>query len=156
MTMLRYSLQELMTMPVGSSKAKSKSVNKVQVNSSNVKRSMESTRARTLDDLALHDELMGGMLGSLKADVTRGMTAEQLLKKYSSLAAARTVQTALTHEDAGLALAASKDIIDRAQGKAKETKEVRHALANSTDEEVDALLLSKLNELDEAADEGEA
>lgn len=116
---------------------------------------MNNRMARNIDDLALHDELMGGLLGSLKSDVARGMTTDQILKKYSTLAAARTVQTALTHEDAGLALAASKDIIDRTQGKAKETKEIKHALANSSEEEVDALLLSKLNELEVASDEDE-
>jgi cbb3-type cytochrome oxidase cytochrome c subunit len=110
---------------------------------------------RTIDELTLHDSLFAGVTESLKRDIANGMSALDIAKKYSQLAAARTVTVALTDEDSGKALAASKDLLDRTLGKPTERKELVHSMANASEEEIDALIASKMREVEEASD-GEA
>ena len=113
---------------------------------------VELNRARTLDDLALHDDLFSGVLGNLKKDIANGVDALTLAKKYANLAQARTVTIALTDENSSTALAASRDVMDRAMGKSIERKETKHIMADSTEEELDAIIASKLELLEESDD----
>lgn len=119
------------------------------------KHGQELARASSLDELAIYDNLFNGALASLKLDIANGMDAISIAKKYANLAQARIVTTALTDEDSGKALAASKDIIDRAFGKATEKKEIKHAMADSSDSELDAVITSKMALLEEAEEEEE-
>lgn len=116
---------------------------------------MQDTRARNIDSLALHDELLQGVLGSVKKDLAAGLTGQQILEKYASLAAARVVSIAVTEADSGKALASAKDVLDRAYGKARETKDVTHRLAQVDEKQIDAILISEIDslEIDEAADD---
>lgn len=116
---------------------------------------VELNRARTLDDLALHDDLFSGVLGNLKKDIANGMDALTLAKKYANLAQARTVTIALTDDNSSTALAASRDVMDRAMGKSIERKELTHALANSSDDELDAVIASKMAMLGEGEGDDE-
>jgi hypothetical protein len=118
-------------------------------------RAMETNRVRTLDNLRLHDELFHGIIGPLKQDIANGMGALEIAKKYANLAQARTVTIALTEPDSSKALAAAKDIIDRSEGKAIERKQIAHALASASEQELDAVIASKLAILESAEDEKE-
>lgn len=109
---------------------------------------LETDRARNIDDLALHDDLMGGILGSIKKDLQLGLPSDKILEKYAALAAARTVTIAATDADSGKALAASKDILDRVQGRAVERKQIQHKLENVDPSQLDALLLSELEAIE--------
>lgn len=109
---------------------------------------LESDRARNIDDLALHDELLGGILGAIKDDLKSGLPADKILGKYAALAAARTVTIAATDADSSRALAASKDILDRVQGKATENKKITHKLESVDADQLDALLLSEIDSLE--------
>lgn len=112
-------------------------------------------RARSIDDLALHDELMGGVLGMIKKDLAAGLPADRILEKYAPIAAARTVTIALTDADSGRALTASKDVLDRVHGKATERKELVHRLDKLDERQIDAIILSELESLGELSeDEG--
>lgn len=120
---------------------------------------LEDERARTLDELALYDEMTIGVLSGIKKDLAQGLSAEQILEKYAPLAAARVTSIALTEADSGKALAAAKDILDRSKGKAVERKQITHHLERLDERQVDAILLSELEglELGEAeAEEEEA
>lgn len=118
---------------------------------------LETDRARNIDDLAIHDELMGGILGSIKADLLTGLPSDQILAKYAALAAARTVTIAATDADSGRALAASKDILDRTMGRAVERKQIQHKLENVDPGQLDALLLSELEAIEiESNTQGDA
>lgn len=119
------------------------------------KSGVELERASTIDDLALYDDLFNGALKSLKEDIARGMDAISLAKKYAALAQARIVTTALTEVDSGKALAASQDVVNRAHGRATERKEIKHALADSSDAELDAIIESKLKDVTPFNDEDE-
>lgn len=117
------------------------------------KSGQELERAGTIDELAVYDELFTGALASLKKDIAKGMDAISIAKKYANLAQARIVTTALTDQDSSKALAASQDIINRAHGKATEKKEIKHALADSSDSELDAVIASKMALLEESTEE---
>lgn len=119
------------------------------------KSGQELSRAASIDELAVYDDLFSGVLHSLKEDIRNGLDAVAIAKKYSTLAQARVVTTALTDEDSGKALAASQDILNRAYGKATERKEIKHALADSSEEELDAVIASKMALLEEG-DEDES
>lgn len=105
-------------------------------------------QARNLDDLALHDELMGGLLGVIRDDLRAGLPADKILTKYANIAAARVATIAATDADSGKALAASKDILDRVYGKAREVKDVTHRLDKVNEREIDAILLTELEALE--------
>lgn len=110
--------------------------------------SLNVDRARSLDELAVQDELFSGVLEAVRTDIRKGLKTEDLLAKYAQLAAARVVTIAATDADSGKALSAAKDILDRVHGKAKETRDVTHRLDKVKEEQIDALLLSELDVLE--------
>ena len=114
---------------------------------------IQNTRARNIDELAIHDDLMIGVLGAVKKDLAAGLTGVQIMEKYSSLAAARIVSIAATEADSGKALSAAKDLMDRVHGKAREVKDVTHRLAQVEDKQLDALLITELESLEVNEDE---
>jgi hypothetical protein len=64
-----------------------------------------------------------------------------------SYAAARSISIALTETDSTKALSGVKEILDRSKGKAKERVDVEHRYSKLKDEEIDALLESKFEEV---------
>jgi hypothetical protein len=106
--------------------------------------SAQHQMARALDDMEEFHKFREELLPVLRQALTSGMTAEEIYTKFQAYAAARTVSIAATEIDSGKALAAIKDILDRTQGKAKERSEVTHRLANAPEEQLDALIMSKL------------
>jgi hypothetical protein len=118
----------------------------------------EVNRAAKLhSDLVAFEHFQDEILPALRADMQAGKTAEELYSKYSALAAARGLSIALGEADASKAMSAVRDILDRTQGKAKESKEIEHRLGKLPDEQLDAFLLTQINELDaiEEADDSE-
>jgi len=129
-------------MPVS---AKPKTTNTKRLHFQKLKDNADKKMARTTDNLAAYDELYKTMLPMLQQDLKNGLTAQQILKKYSHLAAARVVTTAMDSEgDAKTALAAARDVLDRSEGKATETKIIKHQFAEMSDDELDAIILSKM------------
>lgn len=108
------------------------------------KRFIENDAAGDLDRLALFEEFEKDILPQLKADLRRGLSASEIYAKYASMAAARQVSIALTDPQSSVAQAAAKDILDRDQGKAKEKVEITGKLQKMSDDDLDALLMSKL------------
>lgn len=108
--------------------------------------------ARNLDALAEFEQFQADVLPALRKDLAAGMSAEALYKKYQSMAAARNITIAATSQNEGTALAAIKDILDRAGGKAKERSEVTHKMQNVPDDQLDALIMSKLGLTKEQAE----
>lgn len=109
---------------------------------------IQNTRVRNIDDLMIHDDLMSGILSSVKKDLAAGLTGPEIMEKYAAIAAARTVTIAATEFDSGKALQASKDILDRAYGKAREIKDVTHRLAQVDEKQIDSLLITELESLE--------
>src|SRR5690242_8059724 len=103
--------------------------------------------ARALDDLAEFQEYQT-ILKQIRKDLKKGMKEAELAKKYAPLAQARIISDMLTSENPQAALAAARDLLDRVNGKAKESQEVTHRLEKLSEKELDALLQSEEQELD--------
>lgn len=102
-----------------------------------------------VDRVSAFEDFEANILPALKADVKSGMTPAELRKKYASLAQARVITAALTNPDDTKAVIAAQDIINRVEGKPTEKKEVTHTLANASDKELDAILNSEIEELED-------
>ena len=93
---------------------------------------------------ALFQRWRNEVLPKLGGLVKGGATVEEIYKAFASDAAARAVTIALTSLDAGKALGAVAEILDRSGGKSIAREEIEHKYANLKDEELDALLESEL------------
>lgn len=102
--------------------------------------------AEQLDQLARFEEFQEKILPWLQEALANGATAEEIYEKATNIAAARAVTIAATSSDQAKALAAVKDILDRTQGKAIERKKVTHTMEDLSDEELEALVLSQLDD----------
>lgn len=102
-----------------------------------------------IDQLTEFEDFKGNILPALQQDVKAGMSTSDLRKKYASLVQARLITAALANPDDSKALAAATDLLNRVEGKATERKEVKHILSNLSDRELDAVLQSEVNELEE-------
>jgi geranylgeranyl pyrophosphate synthase len=101
-----------------------------------------------LDDVIAFEEFQNSILPMLRADIKNAkLTAPDMYQKYQKLAAARGITFALREQDATKAMGAIKDILDRTQGKPKESKEIEHRLGKLPDQELDSLLVSEAAEL---------
>lgn len=110
--------------------------------------SVEERITESLDELAEFREFKETLLPALRADLMKGTPAKEILEKVKSLAAARLGQIVVSELDSGKALAAIKDVLDRTDGKAKESIETTHKFQQMKDTDLDALLRSKLQESD--------
>jgi hypothetical protein len=101
------------------------------------------------EQLASFEAFRSSLIPELAEDVLNGMAPADLREKYASLIQARQIMEAITSEDAGKAGAAAKDILDRSEGKATERKIVEHKFDNLTDQELDAILKSEEEDLED-------
>lgn len=97
-----------------------------------------------IDQLELFQEFQKEVLPMLQKDIKSGLSSKDLRKKYQSLLTARILTIALTDADSGKALAAAKDLVDREEGRATERHEQTHKFSDLKDDQLNALLLSKL------------
>jgi ribosome-binding protein aMBF1 (putative translation factor) len=111
----------------------------------------QNRMAQTLDDLKEFEEFRNETLKSLRKDLKNNLSADAIRKKYTAILQARLISSALTTEDDAKALAIAKDVLDRVEGKAKESQEVTHRLEKLSDKELDALLQSEEAELERMA-----
>lgn len=96
-----------------------------------------------LNDLSMYEEYKRDILPALRKMLSAGATSEEIYKKYANFAAARQVSIALADLDPTRALAAIKDIQDRAVGKAVERKKFEHSFSELSDQELDAIINSE-------------
>lgn len=113
----------------------------------------EDKIAAQLQVLELFDEWRAQVLPELQQMLLKGVPAEEILKRYAPHLAARIITVALTDADGAKALTAAKDGLDRVQGKAVERKKIQHEMAALSDEQLDALLLTEMGELETSSDE---
>lgn len=105
-----------------------------------------------IDQLTQFEDFQEDILPALRKAIKDKKTAKEILAMGEALAAARLVTIAVTEVDSGKASSASKDILDRTQGKATERKEVKHTFENMSDDELNAILQSELKEIAEETD----
>lgn len=109
----------------------------------------DNRMAKMIDDLAEFEEFRETTLKAIRMDIKKGMSAKDLRAKYAAIVQGRLLTDALTTEDVSKAAFIGKDIIDRVEGKATEKKEVTHKFAEMKDEELDAILKSEIEELED-------
>lgn len=110
--------------------------------------------ARKLDEREAYERFKEEVLPAIQKDLQKGFTAEELVQKYHALAMARNITIAINPKSQdSVALAASKDILDRALGKAKERSEVTHRMQDVPEEQLNAALLTKMKALNMSVDE---
>lgn len=96
----------------------------------------------TLDDLEAFNNWKKGVLPKLTEVMSTAKTPEDIYKAFANDAAARAVMIAVTSRDAGKAMAAITEILNRSQGKPVEQIQVDHKYEKLSDKELDALVLS--------------
>lgn len=107
---------------------------------------LQEAQARSLDDLAEYAEFRDMFLPAIRQALLKGLNSEQILKKFEPIVAARLVQLGVTGGESA-ALGAIKELMDRTQGKAVQKQEHTHKLAKLPEEELDAVLQSKLQKI---------
>lgn len=101
-------------------------------------------REEVMADLAAFQEFRETVAPALRAMVEKKVPPEEMIRQFQSLLTARALTIALTSRDQAKSLAAVKDVLDRGLGKAVERRETKHVLEQLKDQELDALLESKL------------
>ncbi len=105
---------------------------------------VEDHMVDALDKLSKFEEFEKDILPVLKADVRNRTPAKKVLERVMTIAAARLASLVMTESDPMKALAMIKEVFDRVEGKSKERVEQEHKFKDLKDEQLDALLLSKL------------
>jgi hypothetical protein len=114
---------------------------------------VQETMASVLDELIAFEDFRSTILPKLKEMIAAGKSADEMYSWAESYAAGRAISIALTESDSTKALSGVKEILDRSKGKAKERVDVEHRYSKLKDEEIDALLESKLAEATLADDD---
>jgi membrane glycosyltransferase len=99
----------------------------------------------------MYEKFMEDLGPTLKQALDEGWSAEKIYThpKVEALMAARAISIALRDPQSNTSLSAIKEVMDRAKGKAKESKTVEHKLTQMSDEQLDAALASLMNPEDE-------
>jgi len=87
------------------------------------------------------------MIPGLRRDITKKLSAEEIRTKYNSLLTAIDVHTGLTHPDARVRHAVTKDINDRVEGTAVQRSKTEHKFEDMEREELEAMVLTRLTKL---------
>lgn len=106
----------------------------------------ETSMIEALDELAAYETFQLDMPKELRKALVDKLPPDEVYKKFANFAAVRIMQIIATEKDSGKALAAAKEVLDRTYGKAIERKQVRHQFEELSDQELDAVLLSELEE----------
>jgi len=109
----------------------------------------DSKHAALVDDLREFEEFRETTLPVLRELVRKKAPPAEILEAVKSLAAAR-LGTMLITADAKTALTAIKDILDRTEGKARESVTHTHQLENIPEQQFDALLNTEIENLKKA------
>ena len=100
-----------------------------------------------VDELKEFDKWRSEFLPLIRKDMLSQLPAQEILKKYKRIAAARLVME-LVNPVARTAVSAAKDIMDRTEGRAKETVEHTHKYDNMSDSEITSHLKSLRQDVD--------
>ncbi len=108
---------------------------------------VENRMVKALDDLAEFEDYKREVLPKLRAMMKEGKSSEELRKFAQSYLTARQITIGLTSEDEATSLRAIDALTHQNEGKPTERQEVEHRFAKLPDQELDALLESRLKEV---------
>jgi hypothetical protein len=106
-------------------------------------------RRRTFKKIteALDNVSMADVALDLQKDLRRGMTSEDLRKKYQPRLTARSIMLALASGDEDVATSNIKDLTDRTEGRASEKAKLPNPLEKLSSEQLEALLRTEIDDL---------
>ena len=104
-------------------------------------------KAGLIDQLAQFDDFKHTILPALIGHVKKGKTAPELRKIALSVIQAKQISNAIKAEKITDSIAACKDILDREEGRAIERKAIMHKHQDLPDDQLDALILSKMKDV---------
>lgn len=107
---------------------------------------VEAAMVQNLDHLARFEEFKATIAPALQQDLREGKSAEEILKKYQAIVAARLITAAMLEMDHGKAAAAAEKVLDRGMGKPVQKQEIEGRFTNMSDTELDSMLTSALND----------
>lgn len=102
----------------------------------------ERDMIRNLDTLRQFDNFGQAIAPRLRKMITEGAKPEDILEFAKTMAAARVATIAINSENEAKALSAAQEILNRSEGKPTEKKDVTHRLEKLESKELDALLES--------------
>lgn len=109
-------------------------------------RNEEERMVEVLDELAMFEEYRATMLPQLRDQIEKGAPTKEILGTAKAAAVARLASLAVLEQDSKVALSAIKELLDRLEGRVTDKKEITHQMQNLKNEELDALVLTALNE----------
>jgi phosphotransferase system HPr-like phosphotransfer protein len=112
----------------------------------------ESRVVDALDDLAEYERFKAEILPKLRKMMRDGKSAEEIYNFSQGLLAARAVTIAASSPDEKTALQAIKEVLDRGVGKAADRLEVTQRYEKLSTEELEALLKSQEEDLQDEAE----
>ena len=118
---------------------------KPKANNRHFGRDNDKKMVELMDELEAFSDFQETILPVLRKAIQANMSAEEIYSKFQAHAAARAVSIAMKEVDSTKALSAIRDILDRSGGKAAEKREVTHKIESLPDDQLNALLLSKLS-----------
>ena len=104
--------------------------------------------AKTLDDKREFDDFREDVLPKLRQMIKEGKKSTEIRAFAQSYLTARQVTIAISSEDEAAALRAIDALTHMQEGKPVERKQVTHTLAGLSDQELDSVLNSEMNELE--------
>lgn len=107
----------------------------------------EIAMTRAIDTLSEFEEFQTDVLPVLRQLIKSKATTGEMVETARPLLVAMLTSMAFSNEDDKLRAQIAKDLIQMIDGKPTEKKEFTHKLGKLKDEEVDALLLTKLREV---------
>ena len=107
-------------------------------------RAEQDRKVDMLDRLSQFDWFEQTILPAIREDLQAGTPAEALRAKYQAVVQACLISTAIADSDPKNRIAASKDVLDRSEGKAKERVEQTHKFESLDEDQLTAILKSKL------------
>jgi hypothetical protein len=122
----------------------------------NKQRRAEYEKERLLDKLAAFQEFEAEFLPQLKELLKSGADSAKMRDEMAPILTAKLLSMAIVEKDTSKALAVIKDQLDRTEGKAKERIETEHKFSKLKDEELDALLESRLKEAGDIDDDSDS
>jgi hypothetical protein len=115
----------------------------------------ENEAIKLADSLNEFEKFRELLPAQLRKDLLAGLTAKQIYKKYAPMAAARAVAVALSEADSAKALSAAKEVMDQAEGKVTVRTEVTHKMDGMPEEQLDALIRSRMSSTAEEAEDSQ-
>jgi hypothetical protein len=104
----------------------------------------ENQTVAILQEVREFQEFRDSLLPVLRADLKNGTPAKEILEKVKALAAARLGHIMMTENDSGKALSAISQVLDRTDGKAKESVKHTHQLEELPSQQLESLLATEI------------